>query len=274
MNQTTKVWSKLIEKKILTDYSTNLPTIKEWIYSISTFKDDLLVIEEFNEKGILQNQKIIGNDDYLNNEFDENGFLINSEHTTLISNPHGDAIEITEDKNSKIVEELKYDEKGRVIRKDFIINGELHSYLEFKYDDVNNITTTLSYKDNKLEFYEEDIYVSEEKSITLFYDSNKKVVSKTEHIFLDEDNLYIISTYDSKGKLLKRIEENRNNDNTIKEQKIFDSNNELTLHIIFGDNDEYGYRKSIRELEYDRGKLLRETITVYEYEYWRNFIKE
>lgn len=270
MNQPTKVWSKLTEKKILTDYSTNPPTIKEWISSISTIKNELCIIEEFNENGIMQNQKIIGNDDYITNEFDESGFLINSEHTSLISNSHGDAIEITEDKNSKTVEELKYDEKGRVIRKDFIVNDELSSYLEFKYDDVNNITTTLSYKDNKLEFYEEDIYVSEEKSITLFYDSNKKLVSKTEHIFLDEDNLYITSTFDSEGKLLKRIEETRDN-NEIKEQKIFDSNNELTLHIIFGDNDEYGYRKSIRELEYDKGKLLRETITVYEYEYWIKF---
>lgn len=52
------------------------------------------------------------------------------------------------------------------------------------------------------------------------------------------------------------------------EQRIYDVDNNLTQETIFGEYDEWGFRKSMVEKKYLNDKLLCQIFSKYEHEYF------
>jgi YD repeat-containing protein len=183
-------------------------------------------------------------------------------------NEHGDIEDKSIDKDGNTKEEkLDYDEQGRCIRKNFLENGVVAWYLEFEYDDEDRVVLTKEFENGKLEYYHVDIYVSDNENIDLRYNALGELKSKIEFKKLLEKNTLVYSSYDGQEKLLGRKEEVLDDMGESLEQRIYDGDNNLTQETIFGENDEWGYRKFMIERKYENRSLILETIIDYTYVY-------
>lgn len=269
MNEPTKIWKKCTATRTLTDFTTNSPNVKEWIESISTYdkEEDVMIRKEYDEEG-----KIIDENIYYENEvhyikYDAQGGISLS-ITRTHENEHGDIEDESIDKDGNTKEEkLDYDEKGRCIRKNFLENGVVDWYLEFEYDDNDKVILTKECKNGKLEYYNVDVYVSENENIDLRYNALGELKSKIEFKKLLDKNTLIYSSNDGQEKLQGRKEEVLDDMGETLEQRIYDSNNNLTQETIFGANDEWGYRRYMVERKYLNVEIIREVFTKFDYEY-------
>ena len=270
MSEIVKIWKKCTALRTLTDYSTDPPTVKEWVESVSTYDEDEDVMEEneFDEEGRIIRTRISSDNEWHLIEYDKNGLVIRNEITERVENEHGDEEEITEDDlGIRSAEKLEYDEKGRCIKKIFLENGTVNSWLEFEYDDRDRVVKTKDFENGKLEFYEEDIYVSEGESISLRYNSLGQITLRTEYKKLKDRNTYINSYYNDEGNLTARNEEDRDKDDEVLEQRFYDGKENLIRQIVFGANDEFGYIKKIVEKKLLSGELIEEIALNFSYLY-------
>lgn len=270
MSEPTKIWKKCTAIKTLTDYFTDPPTVKEWIDSISTIDNDRDVMEdkEFDEEGRLIIKRLVYQDETHTITYDKNGNETSNEISRRIKNDYDDEIEISADDDGNLLEvKLEYDFKGRVISKVFVKNGMVESWIEFEYDGSDRVVLTKEFDNNKLEFYEEDVYVSDRESISLRYNSIGQLTLRTDYKELQGKNTFVNSYYNDEGNLTGRSEEDRNSEDEVLEQRFYDGNENLIQQIVFGENDEFGYRTLLVENFYNFYNLFKNITTIYTYEY-------
>lgn len=269
MKEPLKTWKKLTVTKTITNYTTNPPTVKEWIESVWTYdeEEDVMIEKEYDEEGRIINEQMYYENEFHLIKYDEKGRASLS-ITRMAENEHGDIVDklIDQDGNTK-EEKHDYDEKGRCVRKNFVENGMVNSYLEFEYDDEDRVILTKEFENGKLEYYNVDVYVSDNEKIDLRYNALGELKSKIEFKKLLDKNTLIYSSYDGQEKLQGRKEEVLDDMGETLEHRIYDSNNNLTQETIFGEYDEWGYRKDVVERKYKDGALLTEDFTKYEYQY-------
>jgi len=270
MKESGTIWKKCTAKRTLTDYSTDPPSVKEWIESESTYDQgkDVMISKEYDELGRIKNEIIYYETEMHLIDYDESGRKITENTIRYAENEFGDSTISSVDENGNIKDEkLEYDESGRVNKKIFIENDREDSYLEFEYDNKDRVVLTRSFEKGKLEFYEEDIYVSENESMSFRYNESGQLTLKTEYKNLPDRNIFINSYFDEDGILLRRSEEDRNSNDQVLEQRHYDSNDNLTYHIIFGEDDEFGFRKELKENKFINNKLREQIDTKYNYDY-------
>lgn len=269
MREPLKTWKKLTVTKTITDYTTNPPTVKEWIESISIYDDeeDVMIEKEFDEEGRITNEQVYYQDEFHFIKYDAKGRASVS-ITKTSQNEHDDIEDHSVDQNGNTREEkLDYDEKGRCIRKNFVENGAINSYLEFEYDDEDRVVLTKEFENGKLEYYNVDVYVSENENLILRYNAQGQLISKLEFKKLPDKNTLVYTSYDGQEKMLGRKEEVLDEMGETIEQRIYDVNNNLTQETIFGDYDEWGYRKFMVEKKFKNGIFSTEVFIKYKYEY-------
>lgn len=270
MKETGTIWKKCVARRTLTDYSTDPPSVKEWIESVSTYdhEKDVMISKEYDELGRIKNESIYYETEMCLIDYDESGNKISESTMQYSENEYGDSTLSSVDENGNArSEKLEYDESGRIKKKIFIENDREDSYLEFEYDNQDRVVLTRSFDHGKLEFYEEDIYVSNRESISLRYNSMGQLTLRTEYKKLPDKNTFINTYFDEEGKLLRRSEEDRNGSDQVLEQRHYDSNDNLTYHIIFGEDDEFGFRKELRESKFKHSRIISDIITKYFYSY-------
>jgi hypothetical protein len=270
MKEPLKVWKKLTETRTLTDYTTTPPTVKEWIEAIWTYdkEEDVMIQKEYDEEGkMITEQRHYPNETHYT-KYNSEG-KISLSITRMFENDHGDIEDKSVDKDGNTKEEkLEYDEKGSCIRKSFLENGVVNSYLEFEYDDQDRVVLTKEFENGKLEYYNVDVYVSENENLDLRYNALGELKSKIEFKKLLDKNTLIYSSYDGQEKLQGRKEEVLDDMGESIEQKIYDGDNNLTQETFFGENDERGYRKYMIERKYLNDGLVKEVLTKYSYNYF------
>lgn len=269
MEESGTIWKKCTARRTMTDYSTDPPTVKQWVESVSTYdhEKDVMISKEYDELGRIKNESIYYENEMHLIDYDESGNKISESTVQYLENEYGDSTLSSVDENRNARDEkLEYDEFGRVRKKTFIENDRDDSYIEFEYDNQDRVVLTRSFDKGKLEFYEEDIYVSNRESISLRYNSMGQLTLRTEYKKLTDKNTFINTYFDEEGKLLRRSEEDRNSNDQVLEQRHYDSNDNLTYHIIFGEDDEFGFRKQLKENKFVNNKLKEEVITKYGYE--------
>lgn len=270
MKELSKIWKQCTATKTLTDYSTDPPTVKEWVESISTYDEDKDVMEEkeFDEEGRIVMKRFIYQDETHTIMCDKNGNETSNEISKGIKNDYDEETEISADNDGNLLEvKLEYDFEGRVFSKAFVKNGIVESWLEFEYDNSDRVVLTKEFENNKLEFYEEDVYVSDRESISLRYNSLGQLTLRTEYKKLKDKNTFVNSYYDDEGNLTGRSEEDRNYEDEVIEQRFYDGDENLIKQIVFGENDEFGYRKKIVEWKFLSGELIEEIVINYSYIY-------
>lgn len=268
MKELNKIWKSRTATKTLTDLSTDPPTIKEWIESVSTYdeKEDIMEDKEFDEEGRLVIKRLIYQDETHTTTYDKNGNETSKEISKRIKNDYDEETEISSDDDGNLLEvKLEYDFEGRVITKAFIKNGMVESWLEFEYDDSDRVVLTKEFENNKLEFYEEDVYVSDRESISLRYNSLGQLTLRTEYKKLKDKNTFVNSHYDDQGNLTGRSEEDRNNKDEVLEQRFYNGNEDLIKIIQFDKKRESGFIKRMIEKLYKDNKILKEEISLYNY---------
>lgn len=270
MKELSKIWKQCTATKTLTDYSTDPPTVKEWVESIFTYDEDKDVMEdkEFDKDGRLVIKFLDYQDETHTIMYDKNGKETSNEISKRIKNDYDEETEISADDDGNLLEvKLEYDFEGRVVTKAFVKNGMVESWLEFEYDNSDRVVLTKEFENNKLEFYEEDVYVSEKESISLRYNSIGQLMLRTEYKKLKDKNTFINSYYNDEGNLTGRSEEDRNSEDEVLEQRFYDNKENLTSQIIFGENDEFGYRERLVECKYEQNILVKRILSQYKYKY-------
>lgn len=270
MKEPAKIWKSCTAISKRTDFSTDPPTVKEWVESISTYDEDKDVMEEkeFDEDGILIIKRLVYQDETLTTTYDNNGNETSSDISRRITNDYDEEIEISADDEGNLLEvKLEYDFEGRVISKVFVKNGIVESCLEFEYDNSDRVVLTKEFENNKLEFYEEDVYVSDRESISLRYNSLGQLLMRTEYKKLKDKNTFVNSYYDDESNLTGRSEEDRNSEDEVLEQRFYDGNGNLLRQIVFGEDDEFGYRSYLVESAYIEKWLSKRIITNFNYSY-------
>lgn len=270
MKELNKIWKQCTATKTLTDYSTDPPTVKEWVESISTYDEEKDVMEDkgFDEDGRLVIKRLVYEDETHTTMYDKIGNETSNEISRRIKNNYDEETEISADDDGNLLEvKLEYDFEGRVVTKAFVKNGMVESWLEFEYDNNDRVVLTKEFDNNKLEFYEEDVYVSERESIKLRYNSIGKLLLRTEYKKLKDKNTFVNSYYNDEGNLNGRSEEDRNSEDDVLEQRFCDANGNLIRQIVFGENDEFGFRKGTTEMNFKNSSLFQKVTTIYNYNY-------
>ncbi len=270
MKELNKIWKQCTATKTLTDYSTDPPTVKEWVESISTYDEDKDVMEEkeFDEEGRLFMKRLVYQDETRTIMYDKNGNETSNEISKRIKNDYDEETEISADDDGNLLEvKLEYDFEGRVVTKAFVKNGMVESWLEFEYDNSDRVVLTKEFENNKLEFYEEDVYVSDRESISLRYNSLGQLTLRTEYNKLKDKNTFVNSYYDDEGNLTGRSEEDRDSEDEVLEQRFYDGNGNLIRQIVFGENNEFGFRIGTTETNYKNSSLFQIVTTIYNYNY-------
>ncbi len=263
-----KVWIKCTDRYKITDYSTDPPTVKEGIERVSVFdkKRDIMLNKEFYENGKVKSFEEVDDDKLVEIEYDQTGKQI-SKRIMEFENPDKDYVNEREtfDDGTVTEEKEEYSNDGKFMRKYFLENREVASYLEFDYDDEDQLQETRLYAAKELRGRWEHIYENGRETMTMEYNPNGNLI-EISVLELKEDGKSTSTTrLDGARRMLSRIEEDRDEEDKVLEQRIYDENDQLKEQNIFGPNNEFGDRLQFIEREYVRGKLCKESITKYEY---------
>lgn len=196
---------------------------------------------KFNTNGYLLEQHVIGDRiKKIVNTYDVKDRLItklvyraDGSIYTLTNkyNLNGNLVESYEDKGAHSKREINhYNEEGKKIRTDFVINNEPESYNRFKYDSVGNVIQVRTYKSDTLVTTESWKYNDSNKITehikgslkeTFQYDGNNLMREDT---WLSDNHSYFVYEYDDYN---RKIQERYYSSDRVLRSKIdFEYNNE------------------------------------------------
>ncbi|MBL1213155.1 MAG: hypothetical protein HND52_07360 [Ignavibacteriae bacterium] len=271
MSEKEKIWKKKTSYFTQIDYTTDDVNIKKGLKSISDYDEvnNRLVTEIFDSDGKLKSRTIMDGYAHRYIEYDRGGNEVSNNSTVYEPALEGRAENRKDfDSEGNSSEEFsEYGERDRVVKKKFVKNDEVHSYLEFIYDEQDKVIETRCYEDNELKWYDLHEDKDENMEITSHYVSDDNLLEQRICETKNDGKLFISSTYNELKELVKRIEEEYDAQNQVKEQRIFNEDNILIERIIFKREPESNLHKKITTIEYLDGKKMKENIIENIYEY-------